>query len=303
MTCYTVSLDQQQTEILRETLQKLGWESRVVPHSTLAMRGPDVQVVVYNSGKCLVQGKGTAEFVEFTLEPIILKRAELGYSDRLHPEMYVEHIGVDESGKGDFFGPLVVAGVYASAEGVAQLQKWGVRDSKKISSSRVVEDLYRKIRRSSLFAVEVILLQPSKYNELQQKMHTTNQLLGWAHAKVASKLLERQPQCRRVVFDKFAKDPLTILKFLTKTTQDVEVVQRHRAEEDPVVAAASIVARRFFLRWLTQTSKDLGVTIPAGASITVKECARLLLQRIGKEKLSAYVKTHFKTWKELNDST
>ena len=301
MTCYTTALSRQQMEKLRGILHERGWEERPVPHALFAASGPKVQVVAYESGKCVVQGNGTAEFVEFTLEPLVLERAELGYEAQLRPEVYAEHIGVDESGKGDFFGPLVIAGVHATQGGVHELVEMGVRDSKKITSERVLEDFYKKISGSNAVTREVIVLAPEKYNELQRRMRTVNEVLGWAHATVAKKLLERFPQCRRAVFDQFAKSPRTILKYLGEAARGVDVVQRHRAEEDPVVAAASIVARRFFLKSLAEMSQQTGEKIPPGASAEVKETARKLLKKIGQQRLSGMVKTHFKTWQELDE--
>lgn len=296
---FTTTLTPQQAQKLEHILQERGWTFRDVPHSRFAASGPQVQVVVYNSGKCVVQGKGTRDFVEYTLEPVILERAQLGYEQVLNPEIYEEHIGVDESGKGDFFGPLVITGVHAKGEAIHKLIETGVKDSKRISSDKVLDELAKTIRAIPGVTEKTLVLQPTKYNELQKKMGTVNQVLGWAHATVAKDLFEQHPQCKRVVFDQFARDDRVILRYLGPHAEGREVVQRHRAEQDPVVAAASILARRTFLKNLALMSRGVGEQIPLGASATVKLTAARLLEKYGSEHLSRMVKTHFKTWAEL----
>ena len=111
---YTCSLDDAQAVALEAHLQEHGFELREVPYARFGGKRDKVNVVLYESGKLVVQGKGTREFVEFVLEPEILKEARLGYEAELSPEMRVARIGVDESGKGDCFGPLCIAGVYVN---------------------------------------------------------------------------------------------------------------------------------------------------------------------------------------------
>ena len=115
-----------------------------------AVRGGEGEdnVVFYESGKLVVQGKGTQEFVEFVLEPEILKEARLGYEAVLNPELLLPRIGVDESGKGDFFGPLCVAGVYVNESVVKAWKDAGIRDSKNISSDKKIRDLAELIRKT-----------------------------------------------------------------------------------------------------------------------------------------------------------
>ena len=82
--------------------------------------------MLYSSGKCLVQGKGAFDFVQFVLEPLVLGEVQTGYDEVLSPEMFEPHMGVDESGKGDFFGPLVICAVYADRELATKFQEMGV---------------------------------------------------------------------------------------------------------------------------------------------------------------------------------
>lgn len=295
---YTIQLTADQSVALRTVLQRKGFEFREVPHALFAATGPKVQVVAYRSGKCVVQGKGTEEFVQFVLEPEITGQALLGYEKIHNPSAYESHIGVDESGKGDFFGPLVTAGVYADEAGIEALVEAGVRDSKTVTSDKRVAELAEMIAAVPGVRAEVIAISPARYNELQQKMRTVNELLGWAHAKVIENMLGRVA-CPRAVSDQFARTEWTIRKHLGPRGRAIVLEQRHKAESDPVVAAASIIARDRFVKSLQAIGRDFGENIPLGASAQVKALAVRLVQKHGAEKVARAVKTHFKTWAEV----
>ena len=123
ITSYTTKLNESQAKELEWYLREHQFEPRTIPYARFGGAKPDVNVVFYESGKLVVQGKGTQEFVEFVLEPLILKEAKLGYETQLNPELLAPRIGVDESGKGDFFGPLCIAGVYVNADILAAWNK------------------------------------------------------------------------------------------------------------------------------------------------------------------------------------
>src|SRR5512135_2893372 len=140
MTSYTCTLTDEQAAALKSWLQAHAWRFREVPYARFAAEKEKTNVVFYESGKLVVQGKATQEFVEFVLEPEVLKEARLGYEDVLNPELLQPRLGVDESGKGDFFGPLCVAGVYVNASVVNSWKDSGIRDSKHISSDARIRD-------------------------------------------------------------------------------------------------------------------------------------------------------------------
>src|SRR5258707_12509883 len=110
LTSHTSKLSDTQAEVLKEWLVAHGYKFREVPYARFAAEKDKTNLVFYESGKLVVQGKGTQDFIEFVLEPEILKEARLGYETVLNPELLLPRLGVDESGKGDFFGPLCVAG-------------------------------------------------------------------------------------------------------------------------------------------------------------------------------------------------
>jgi len=224
--------------------------------------------------------------------------AELGYEEVNHPEMFEPHIGVDESGKGDYFGPLVIAGVYVDANSVRALRDIGAVDSKRIGTDAKIAKLAEAIRAIPGLRWEVIQINPARYNELYEKFGNLNRLLAWGHAKVIETLLEKVPECTKAISDQFA-NPAVLQRALQTRGRSIELIQRTKAESDPAVAAASILARERFVQWLDHAGQDLGVELPKGVSRSVKTNARHLLDRVGISGLSAVAKWHFKTTQEI----
>jgi len=299
LTTYTKALTDSQAASLKHLLTEQGWTFETKPYCLYAANRGKVNVLVYQKGpKVVVQGKDTAEFVTNTLEPQVLGQAELGYEEVHHPEMFQPHIGVDESGKGDFFGPLVIAGVYVDAAAVRQLRDIGAVDSKRISSDQKIEQLALAIRGIPGLSWEVVQINPERYNALYEKFGNLNRLLAWGHAKVIELLLERVPDCPRAISDQFA-NPAVLKKALQGKGQQIELIQRTKAESDPAVAAASILARERFVLWLKNTGNALGTPLPKGVSALVKESARQLIQSKGPTILSELAKMHFKTSAEV----
>ena len=205
MTSYTHALTQQQVGKLRALLEESGFEFAPKEWTIFFARKNKLSVAVYEKGpKVLVQGKGFEEFVQFELEPKVLGEAKLGYEEVHSPEMFEPHFGVDESGKGDFFGPLVISGVYVDRAIARKLLDAGVVDSKRVSSDARIRALADAIRKTSQGLVEIVLIGPAKYNELYEKFANLNRLLGWGHARVIENLLARKPGCPRSLSDQFA---------------------------------------------------------------------------------------------------
>src|SRR5580765_522899 len=168
--------------MLKSCLEDRHYEFREVPYARFAAEKEKTKVVFYESGKLVVQGKGTQEFVEFVLEPEILKQARLGYEAVLNPDLLVARLGVDESGKGDFFGPLCVAGVYVNESVVTAWQDSGIKDSKNISSDKRMHELAELIRDTPGCVTTVVPIGNEAYNRLYATMGSVNRLLAWGHA-------------------------------------------------------------------------------------------------------------------------
>jgi ribonuclease HIII len=298
-TTYTKPLSTAQAHTLRTLLKNEGFEFETKPYCLFAGTKPGVNVLVYEKGpKVVVQGKGTEDFVTMKLEPLVLEKAELGYEEVHHPEWFTPHIGVDESGKGDFFGPLVVAGAYLAEGAARRLMDAGVMDSKKISGDARIATLADLIRDMPGVTVEVISIGPEKYNQLYAKFRNLNRLLAWGHATVLENLLTRVPTCTLAVSDQFA-NPVVLKRALKEKGRAIQLVQRTKAESDPAVAAASIIARDRFVKWLQATGSRAGVELAKGVSPAVKEAARRLVRERGEDALSLVAKMHFKTAAEV----
>jgi ribonuclease HIII len=292
---YTHALTPEQVTKLRPLLQELGFEFAPKPWTIFFAQKNKLSVAVYEKGpKVLVQGKGVEEFVQFELEPKILGEAKLGYEEVHSPEMFQPHFGVDESGKGDFFGPLVIAGAYVDRGIARQLLDAGVVDSKRIGSDARIRALAETIRKSSLGLVETVLIGPTKYNELYEKFGNLNKLLGWGHARVIENLLAKKADCPRALSDQFA-DARVVQQSLLQHGRKIKIEQRPRAESDIAVAAASILAREAFINWLERKGKEIGLRLERGVSAGVKESAKKLVEMNGPAALREVAKVHFRT--------
>lgn len=299
ITSHTTKLTPEQAATLRVYLRDHDFIFRDVPYADFAGAKGQVNVVFYTSGKLVVQGKGTQEFVEFILEPLILQEARLGYEEVLTPELLAPRIGVDESGKGDFFGPLCVAGVYVNATSVKALKEAGVRDSKAISSDRKIAELAEVIQKTPGTVCTVIPIGNEAYNRLMVKFRSVNRLLAWGHARAIENLMGKRnlmvPPPERAISDQFARDKETVAKALMALGREIELVQRHKAESDMAVAAASILARNEFVTRLRQMGKNYGVEFPKGASKEVDKLAREFFEKHGAQELGKVAKMHFRT--------
>jgi ribonuclease HIII len=206
------------------------------------------------------------------------------------------HIGTDESGKGDYFGPLVVAGVFILDEQQKVLAELGVKDSKRLSDNRVREfaDLIKRGYKHSL-----VVIGPEKYNELYSKLRNLNRILAWAHSRAIENLLE-DVHCTLAVTDQFG-DKMYVLNALMKRGRNIELIQRPKAEEDLAVAAASILARAEFLKRLYFLSQDIGIDLPKGSPPVVVETGIELAKVHGVQVLDKVAKKHFKITKRIMD--
>ncbi len=298
LSTYTLKLDDAQMERLRSILSGRGWESFDVAYARYAFRGRDCNVTAYESGKLVVAGKGTEEFVTMTLEPEVTKRPALGYDEVHHPEWFEPHAGLDESGKGDLFGPVVAATVIADQPAIDGWIKAGVKDSKRIAESQIIK-LDKLIRATSGTAAATCLCGMHRYNVLMLRPHANlNRLLAWQHATALSQALSR----KRVpwgLLDQFSKQPLAQRELSKMGIKDFDLRMRTKAEEDPVVAAASVVARAEYVRQMHSLSRRFGSPLQKGAGPVAKEQAAQIIARFGAGALGDFAKLHFRTAYEV----
>ena len=321
---FSFPLDATQRASLLEVLRGGAFRDATVPaYAVAAGESPSwrCNVVLYASGKCVVQGKGAREFVENVMEPTVLRRlvlvdaagapapapaarsaAEAG-APALTAEALSPHVGVDESGKGDFLGPLVVAAAYTDADLAQKLVALGVRDSKQITSDRRACEIAAKIR---------ALLGPSRYsvlrigcrayNRLHAKMRNVNRILSWAHARCIENVLERVPDCPMAISDQFGRAD-SVKNALLERGRRIEFRSRPRAESDVAVAAASLLAREGFLQAMAELSTRFALPFPKGAAPHVRKAAEEIVRRHGVAALPDCCKCHFKTLDEVLAAT
>jgi ribonuclease HIII len=299
LTTYTELLDPEQAKTLEKIVRSGAFVLREVPYARFSGAKKDVNVTLYTSGKLVVQGKGTKDFVEFVLEPDVLRKAKLGYETILDPALLDARIGVDESGKGDFFGPMCIAGVYVNADVLRQWKDSGIRDSKTISSDAQIAKFADKILETPGCVTSVVPIGNEAYNRMHASNKSVNRILAWGHARVIENLLGQRhrmnPPPLRAVSDQFAATKDTVEKALLAEGKKLELVQRHKAESDMAVAAASILARNEFVSRLKKLEQQYGLALPKGASAAVEAAGRRLIEMHGEAALPKVAKMHFRT--------
>ena len=310
-TTFTYELDAQQQEKLLAMLALGNYRSRTVPYSIAAVEGDGFNCTLYQKEKhgrrkCCIQGGKARDFVEFFLEPNVLGGAYIGYEDVLDPSRNAAHGGSDESGKGDYFGPLVVACCYTDETLSQQMREMGARDCKQMSDAQVlaVGSKLRRLLGPERYAV--VKIGPAAYNRLYAKIKNINRLLAWAHGTCIEELLEKQPSCPKVVVDQFAPTEAVIKRSLKERGKKIVVDQHHRAESDSIaVAAASVIARELFLRAIADMATEDGPVpvdkvpldmIPRGSSDPrVRQLAVEMVKKHGPTWLMNHCKAHFQT--------
>ena len=337
-TCYTYELDGAQQEKLLALFAVGNYRPKQVPYSLAAVEGDGFNCALYakekhGRRKLCIQGQQAQDFVEFFLEPngvvpVTMGGAPLASAGSAVPAngpapgaLATAHGGSDESGKGDYFGPLVVACCHVDEDLAEKLRtmrvEWfdsrdvkhvddgGVRDCKLITNNLVLLRMGTMIR--SLLGPQrfsVVKIGNPAYNRLYFKIRNINRLLAWAHGTCIEELLEKQPTCPRVVVDQFAPTETVIRRSLKERGRKIVVEQRHKAESYSIaVAAASVLARETFVRALCDMAPEvdpaaqaaLGV-VPLGSSDPrVRELAERMVKRHGPTWLMNHCKAHFQT--------
>ncbi|MBO5724418.1 MAG: ribonuclease HIII [Lentisphaeria bacterium] len=289
-------LSKEESALLRTILEEQCFQLEEAPYMYFKASKEKNTVCSYLSGKLVIQGKGADEIREFILEPLVLK--EKAFAEQKTEEPFSAHAGMDESGKGDFFGPLVIAAVYVpDEESASKLKEYGVRDSKLIKSDQAIMETASKIRSLLKDQMGMVTIGPEAYNRIYHSFGSLNRLLAWGHARALENLLQNVPECPRALADKFGDEQL-ILRALNERGKKIRLDQRTKAESDIAVAAASIMARAQFVRSMEKLGETSGMKLPKGAGLQVDETAALLFEKGGTELLGKVAKMHFKNaWK------
>lgn len=270
-------------------------ESKTIPYGEQFLVGDgfsQVPVNIYSSGKALVQGQPSElrEKISGWISHNAVQSQKKSVRERTGLKDLGDRIGIDESGKGDYFGPLVICAAFAHHNDDEWLSELGVQDSKQIEDKRLIQ-IAREIREA--VEHEVIVISPKRYNELYPDFRNLNRMLAWGHARALESLLERV-NAPVAISDKFsARDHLQAA--LMEKGSQVKLIQITGAEQDLSVAAASIFARAAFLRSLKKLEEEYEMPFGKGASTIVEQQARDFVERYGAERLGEVAKLHFKT--------
>ena len=307
-TSFTYELTNDQQELLLGLMVNGNYRKREVPYSLYSIEGDHFNATLYakekhGRRKLCVQGSKAEDFILFQLEPNVLGGASLGYEKELSPELFSAHAGSDESGKGDYFGPLVVCCAFTDEALSEEMRKLGVRDCKQMTDKQVLAAGAALRRMLGPTGYAVVKLGPAAYNRLYAKMRNINRMLAWAHGTAIEDLLEKRPGCDRVVVDQFAPTEATISRALKTRGKAATVEQRHKAESDIAVAAASVIARELFIRSCLEMGKECfgedaeeQDKIPLGSSDPrVRELAEKMVRENGPTWLMNHCKAHFQT--------
>ncbi len=293
-TSFTTKLNLDLKDKLLNDLKKQGFKISQPPYTVFSAQKPGITCSLYKSGSLVVQGGKIQEFIEFYLEPEILKTVAFTY-----PETTIDltaKIGSDEAGKGDFFGPLCTVAVYANVSGIKKFLKLGVSDSKKFSDTKIIK-LAENLKKEKSIYHSAVCLFPETYNGLYHRFKNLNALLAWCHATAISEVVDKTG-CKNVLVDQFSSD-LVLENAIKRKNLKLQLVQKTRAEADLVVAAASILARNYFLEGLNKLEKEFKIKLPKGASDLVIKAGRKIISQYGKTILPKIAKTHFKTYQAV----
>lgn len=270
--------------------------TRNAPGVIFAAKAAGTAITLYRSGKLLFQGANAeSEAKKWGTVAIAPKKILTSKGDKL-PTNFAQLavLGSDETGTGDYFGPITVAAVYASPKEIAILQELGVKDSKMLTDNFMLE-IAPAIRATCVH--HVLILRNEKYNATQAKGFSQGKMKGLMHNQALKKVLEKlAPQKpEAILIDQFAERK-TYYNYLAgrKDIVSDNVYFATKAEQLHIsVAAASILARAAFLREMDALSKNAGVVIPKGANAKVDTVAAQILRHKGEAFLKSITKWHF----------
>ena len=289
----TFQLTEEQKDNLRQYLETKGFSFETRPYQEFLARKDSVVVNLYTSGKLVFGGSNKAGIQEIKDFLLSTGSVEVREKEKKYPPIAVSgtRIGTDEAGKGDYFGPLVIAGVLITADKEQELFKLGVRDSKTLHEKTISNLAFEIKRILTRDDYDVISISPITYNILYQRLGNLNRILGWGHARAIENLLSTGKYCKVAIADQFG-DQRYIEHALMRKGREIELIQMQKAERDLAVATASIVARDTFVRKLRELCERYSTVFPKGSS-NVVEFGKQFVKENGVDALVHVAKIHF----------
>lgn len=297
----TYNYDTDLEDRVKEILLERGFVFKEIPYAFWQGKVPGCSATFYHSGKLVLQGKEAQTWADvISPSELIPGGTRFDKVVESHPFEANAWVGSDESGKGDYFGPLVVCAARIERAHLPLLDELGVADCKTLSDKQILE---MSAGLEAIATVDVISIRPPRYNELYNKIgRNLNKLMAWAHARALENVLERSPETPLAIVDRFTPND-RLDRALLERGRSLHLVQRPRAEDDPAVALASIVARARFLRDLRYMGKNVKHVLPKGAGPKVTMAAKKLVKDLGPEALEQVAKMHFKTTESVLPTT
>ena len=287
----TVQFSKTEYQRVKDTLIAYGWkeegdENQYVVYRLRSQKGSIA--IMYFTGKLVFQGRE-----DFTSLVSALQKSNIPY------EEFVHHFGVDEVGKGDYFGPLVVVGCFVNQEFFEKIKLLGFADTKKFSDERI-EKLFSMVEDYPYYYSSVV--HPNDYNKMAEEYKNASILLAKQHSKVIeiglNDLKDKNIECSYVVIDQFSPIKSRVINELGPLGKHVRFIQFHKGESDIAVAAASIIARGIFIREWRKMEEEYSFHFPKGASLVIDN-AKLFVSKYGEKELNNVAKIGFKTTKEV----
>lgn len=301
MSVYSEKVEtKKEKEIKAFILQSFQVEEKAKQYAFWELKHKDFVATFYTSGKFVIQGRDINLLLNKLIENFNLPKgtAQVSKSKKTEDSPIIMkcdcHIGTDESGKGDFFGPLIIAGVMVDDNNRQILKDLGVKDSKKLSDEQIMR-IAPEIQQHSVCSI--VPINNIRYNELYVSFQNLNKLLAWGHARAIENILEKH-ECCYALSDKFGDESL-IINALMEKGKKITLEQRVRAESDIAVAAASILARANFVQRMADMESYYGCKFPKGCGENVKQYANEFAKQFGKKRLYEVCKAHFRTFHEL----
>ena len=295
MTNIVLILEREQIQQLIEqyTTYKV---DRKAPGVVFAAKLSDVAITVYKSNKVMFQGSGAQrEAAHFDTTPANKSLPNKVKGDTLPPNFHsLSIIGSDETGTGDYFGPVTVVAVYVPKEKIALIQELGAKDSKQMND-KIIREIAPHIMAACTYSL--LILRNPRYNEIQAKGYSQGKIKAMLHNQALFNVLEKisPEKPEYILVDQFAERNIYYnhIKSQKKIVRENVLFSTKAEQLHIAVAAASIIARYAFLLEMDKISEEIGFEIPKGAGSKVDEVAARVIKRFGKEKLQSITKWHF----------
>jgi len=288
-------------EQFKDFLAKNAFSFEERPHQYFLARKEGLVVNLYRNGKIVIAGNddNARQDVTSFLDTLQAEQHKKNYIEYAPIDVAGVRIGTDEVGKGDYFGPLVIAGVLADEAQILKMENLGIKDSKSLSDT-TVQNFAGQIKKIvGQKQHSIIVISPIKYNLLISKMKNLNRLLGWGHARAIENILIHHDKCQTAISDQFS-DQSFIENALMKLGKKIQLIQTPKAEREMTVAAASILARSESIHRMDEMSNSYGFEFPRGATDVIAT-AENFVNKFGYKALLNVAKVHFKTTGKISN--